>query len=266
MNPRIPARALIDLIEERRFGVEYQPIVALSDEEILGYEALARFYREDGTALAPQQVFDSLHASPLTLYKVEHEMKRLQLAHAPAGGGRLFINLDPDAFQSGRSGEANPLVTLLARSPNVVVEIIENSTISDAEISETMARAFADSGLELALDDIGAAQSMLSLEILLTVDYLKFDRSWLGHMENPMRCTLLRHLVAFAQECGKRTILEGVERESHHAFARAIGFDYVQGFLYKPLFQSTGCLAETAIGRRHGARVSRSDLLRSLVG
>jgi EAL domain-containing protein (putative c-di-GMP-specific phosphodiesterase class I) len=243
MHPKIPARVLIDLIEERRFGVEYQPLVSLADETIMGYEALARFYHGDGTTLAPQQVFDSLHASPLTLYKVEYEMKRLQLVHAPTEGLRLFVNLDPDAFESGLNGQTNPLVTLLAAYPKVVVEIIENSTISDAEISETMASAFADSGVELALDDIGATQSMLSLEILLAVDFLKFDRSWLQHLGNPVRCALLRHLVAFARECGKSTILEGVESEAHHAFAQSIGFDYVQGFLYLPLFRSTGCLA-----------------------
>lgn len=248
MNSKTYTRVLIDLLEERRFGVEYQPIVALSDGKIFGYEALARFYTDDGSLLAPQQVFDALHASPLTLYIVEYEMKRLQLMHAPADGLRLFINLDPDAFQTGCNGAVNSLVELLKSVPDIVVEIIENSTISDAVMSETMARAFADNGLELALDDIGAAQSMLSIEILLSVDFLKFDRSWVGHLRNPVRCTLLRHLVAFARGCGKRTILEGVECETHLAFARDIGFDFVQGFLYTPLFRCTGCLQkETGI-------------------
>lgn len=246
MIQKVSARVLIDLIEGRRFGVEYQPIVSLDNESVMGFEALARFYNDDGSLLAPQRVFDSLHASPLTLYKVEYEMKRLQLIHAPSDGLRLFVNLDPDAFESGRSGQENPLVTLLANSPKVVVEIIENSTISDAKISEAMADAFAGRGVELALDDIGATRSMLSLEILLSVHFLKFDRSWVRHVNNPVRCALLRHLVAFARECGKRTILEGVECERHHAFARSIGFDYAQGFLFRPLFRTTGCLAQVA--------------------
>ncbi len=121
---------------------------------------------------------------------------------------------------------------------------MKNSTISDAVISESMTRAFASSGVELALDDIGAAQSMLSLEIFLTVDFLKFDRSWVRHMDNPVRCALLRHLVAFARECGKHTILEGIECEAHRDFAQSLGFDYVQGFLYRPLFRTTGCLSQ----------------------
>lgn len=247
MHSRLPAQVLLDLIEQRRFGVEYQPIIAIGDGAIIGYEALARFYRSNGTSLPPQQVFDSLHASPLSLFQVEHEMKRLQLAHAPAGRLRLFVNLDPDAFQAGVNGELHPLVALLSKQPGVVVEIIENSNINDADISEAMTAAFSDSNVELALDDIGAPRTMLSLPILLTVDFLKFDRSWVLHPDDPVRCAALRHLVAFARECGKRTILEGVENESHLAFARTIGFDCVQGFLYRPLFRNTGCLAAASM-------------------
>jgi hypothetical protein len=43
--------------------------------------------------------------------------------------------------------------------------------------------------------------SSLSLPILMTVDFLKFDRSWVLHPDVPVRCAALRHLVAFAKEC-----------------------------------------------------------------
>lgn len=236
MNPRLPTRVLLDLIEQRRFGVEYQPIIALDDESIMGYEALARFYSVDGESLSPQLVFDSLHTNPLSLFQLEYEMKQLQLVHAPKGKLRLFVNLDPDAFQAGDNNEINPLVTLLSGHSDVVVEIIENSNINDADISEAMVLAFSGSNVELALDDIGAPHTMLSLPIMLTVGFLKFDRSWLEYLDNSVRCSALRHLVAFAHESGKKTILEGIETKSQLLFARTIGFDYVQGFLYRHLF------------------------------
>jgi EAL domain-containing protein (putative c-di-GMP-specific phosphodiesterase class I) len=243
MNTRLPAQVLLDLIEQRRFGVEYQPIIALNDSTILGYEALARFYDRSGAALSPQLVFDSLHGSPLSLFQVEHAMKRLQLAHAPDDGGRLFVNLDPDAFQAGGQDGSHALVMLLAQNSRVVVEIIENSNVNDADISGAMAEAFAANHIELALDDIGAPRSLVSLPILLAVNYMKFDRSWVLHPDDPARCALLRHLVAFARECGKHTILEGVENQAQLDFATTIGFDYVQGFLFRPLFRNSGCLA-----------------------
>lgn len=237
---RLSTRVLLDLIEQHRFGVEYQPIVSMNDESIIGYEALARFYGMSGEFLSPQLVFDLLHTSPLSLFQVEYKMKQLQLSHAPKNSGRLFVNLDPDAFQVGNSDEINPLVLLLAEHSNIVVEIIENSNINDAEMSEAMVSAFSGSNVELALDDIGAPHTMLSLPIMLTVDFLKFDRSWLEHIENPVHCSALRHLVTFARESKKLTILEGIENESHLSFAKQMGFDYVQGFLYQHLFIQSG--------------------------
>lgn len=248
MHPRLPAQALLELIEQRRFGVEYQPVLSLVDGAIIGYEALARFHDAHGGMLPPQQVFDSLHSSPLSLFQVEYEMKRLQLAHAPPEAGRLFVNLDPDAFQVAAADDRHPLVALLAARPGVVVEIIENSSINDADLSDAMVAAFAGTPVELALDDIGAPHTMLSLPILLAVDFLKFDRSWILHPDDPVRVAALRHLVAFARECGKQTILEGIEHEWQRAFAAAIGFDHVQGFLYRHLFRSTGCLAAVGEG------------------
>jgi EAL domain-containing protein (putative c-di-GMP-specific phosphodiesterase class I) len=81
---RVAATQLLDLMRARRYGVEYQPIVELSGGEIIAYEALARFYAVDGQPLAPKPVFDALHASPLSLYHVEYDMKQLQLATRPA--------------------------------------------------------------------------------------------------------------------------------------------------------------------------------------
>lgn len=244
MQPRLPAQALLELIEHRRFGVEYQPVVSVANGSVFGHEALARFYDSNGEELSPQLVFDSLHASPLSLFQVEYEMKQLQLAHAPHDAPRLFVNLDPDAFQAGSCGaDSHPLVTLLSKRQGVVVEIIENSNINDADISAALVAAFSGSSVELALDDIGAPRTMLSLSILLTVDFLKLDRSWLHSPNDPVHCAALRHLIGFARECGKRTILEGVESESHLAFARDIGVDCVQGFLFRDDFRRTGCLA-----------------------
>jgi EAL domain-containing protein (putative c-di-GMP-specific phosphodiesterase class I) len=237
-----PTQVLLALLEGRRFSVEYQPVIALGDGTVFGWEALARFHGADGAALEPQKVFDALHASPLSLFQVEYEMKRLQLAHAPDDGTRLFLNIDPDAFAVGADEPLHPLVTLLQGRPGVVVEIIENSSLNDADIGEAMCAAFVGSRIQLALDDIGAPRSMLSLPILMSVDFLKFDRSWLAHRSDRVRCAALRHLVAFARECGKTSILEGIENQDHFTFAQGIGVDCVQGYLFRERFRQAGRL------------------------
>lgn len=231
----LSASLLLDVLGQQRFGVEYQPLVDTVTGEITAYEALARFYDRSGTTLRTDHVFDALHDSPLTLFQVEHQMKQLQIERAPSG--TLFLNLDPDAYSVAEEAEAShPLLELICQRPNVVLEIIENSDLSDAKQSARMAEAFSQRQVQLALDDIGAPHSMLSLPLLIQVDCLKFDRNWFARLDCPMYQAALVSLIRYARETGKQTVIEGVETMAHLEKARALGVDLVQGFLYRPLF------------------------------
>jgi EAL domain-containing protein (putative c-di-GMP-specific phosphodiesterase class I) len=233
----LPASLLLDVLGQQRFGVEYQPLVHAKTGEIVAYEALARFYDQAGTILRTDHVFHALHDSPLTLFQVEYQMKQLQLDRAPAG--MWFLNLDPDAYQAADDGdESHPLLDLISPRADVVLEIIENSDLSDAKQSARMAEAFSQCQVRLALDDIGAPHSMLSLPVLIQVDCLKFDRSWFGQLDCPKHQAALKCLISYAHETGKQTVMEGVENDAQLARARTLGVDLVQGFLYRSGFIS----------------------------
>ncbi len=58
-NSLHPHEAL-DILLRQRFGVEYQPIVDTASGDIAGFEALARFWRADGTPVAPDLMFGLL--------------------------------------------------------------------------------------------------------------------------------------------------------------------------------------------------------------
>lgn len=229
---------LHDITSQQRYGVEYQPLVCVASGEIAAFEALARFYRADGSAVAPMQFFEVMHCSTLLLHQVEFQLKRLQLAEAPAGYD-LFLNVDPHAVMPAEDG-GDGMLELIAQEPRVVVELIENTDIQDARASETLHQQLARLGVRTALDDIGAPHALLSLELLTRVDYMKFDRSWLATLDNPPHRQLFVSLLDFARQSGKRTVLEGVETGAMLAQAKAFAIDYVQGFLFRPHFITQG--------------------------
>ncbi|MBO1518122.1 EAL domain-containing protein [Oceanisphaera pacifica] len=235
-HPNIDIYTLYQLLQQRHFGVEYQPIIDLHTNTIMGWEALARFYTTDNTPIRPDWVFEALHADELCLFNIEYQMKKLQLAHAPKEG-LLFLNIDPHAFAVFGDHQSNPLLALLVDKHDVVIEIIENTDANDARHSSAMSHAFKKQGLLMALDDVGDSNSMLSFEVLLHMDYLKLDRSWLTHRHKATHRYLLEALCSFAHRSGKKLILEGVENEQDLRFARKLGVNYVQGFLYRPQFR-----------------------------
>lgn len=224
------------VVQNQRYGVEYQPIVCVHSGEIAAYEGLARFYHDDGTSLPPKIVFNALKDDEKCLRRVERELKSIQIEHSPSGYD-LFINLDRHAVGPMIDTENDPLIDLLSRHRNLVVELIENVDIHDARASIALQQVLQARNIPTALDDIGADHSLISFEVLPLVDYLKFDRIWLQRLHRPEYQSLFNSLLDFARQNQKPAILEGIEDEDMLALAKAYSIDYIQGFRYRNLFK-----------------------------
>lgn len=232
---------LIDLMETQRYGVEYQPIVDVRSQDIYAYECLARFYDADDRPVPPDVVYASLHQSPLSLFQVEYQQKKLQLSNAP-GSEKLFVNLDQDSyFSAGEEDVANnPFVDLFSADghPDITVELIENSEINDAVMSLAMISDLSRHGIDTAIDDVCNPQSMVSTSVLQLVDFIKLDKHVVRSRDDTNFQCLVRSLIDYAQATGRKVILEGVETESDLAFARRLNVDLVQGYWYSDTFVS----------------------------
>jgi EAL domain-containing protein (putative c-di-GMP-specific phosphodiesterase class I) len=230
----IPSDEILEILEAGRFGVQYEPIVELSSGQTIAHEALARFHAADGATIPPGLVFSQLHAAPALLVETELRTKRIQLEHTP--GHTLFVNVDPDAFASAPGGGAELVSILRSARCDVVVEAIENLDEADAERGRAMVAALREHGLPFGLDDVGAANGLISFDMLAFADYLKFDRSLLRRPREARRLAVAEALVAMARRTGARTVLEGVELQSDLDLARDLGVDLVQGYLFRERF------------------------------
>ncbi|WP_028862888.1 EAL domain-containing protein [Psychromonas aquimarina] len=236
---RLQAPQLLSLMEEKRYGVEYQPIVAVSSNDIFAYECLSRFFDADNSCIRPDLVYASLHDNPLSLFQVEYAQKILQLSYAPESTD-IFVNLDQDSYSApGLLKSDNPFVKLFNnyQKSNVIVELIENSELSDAVMSLAMIDNLAKNNINTAIDDLFNPQSMLSTSVVQMVDYIKLDKYVLRNKNNRNFMALVSCMVSYAHNTGKQVILEGVETSDDFNFAEKLGIDYVQGFLYKKLFK-----------------------------
>ncbi|PKG39312.1 EAL domain-containing protein [Psychromonas sp. Urea-02u-13] len=234
------ARQLLELMETKRYGAEYQPIVSTVDGRIFAYECLSRFYKADGQTIPPDLVYASLHDNPLSLFQVEYEQKKLQLSYAPHSAN-IFVNLDQDSYSaSGLLDSNNPFVALFKNynKANVIVELIENSELSDAVMSLSMIDNLSKNNISTAIDDLFNPQSMLSTSVVQMVDYIKLDKYVIKKRHSKNFMPLVNAMISYAHETGKKIILEGVETLEDLTFAKQIGADYVQGFLYKKLFNN----------------------------
>ena len=223
------ARAILD---RGRFWTEYQAIVQARTGRTVAYEALARFVREDGRHVAPARLFKVLHADPALLLRAELTLKLHQVEHAPRLP--LFVNLDPDSWVRAGDRNCNPFLALLSSSPRrIVVEVTEAMALADAASAREMMEALRGRRLPIALDDLGATNAVLSFDALADAEVLKFDRTLIPRLRTPRVRALVQALTQMARQTGAHSVLEGVETTADFVLARDLGFELVQGFLFR---------------------------------
>ena len=223
------ARAILD---RGRFWTEYQAIVQARTGRTVAYEALARFVRRDGRPVPPGRLFSVLHADPALLVRAELTLKLHQVEHAPRQP--LFVNLDPDSWARAGDRHCNPFLALLASSgKRIVVEVTEAMALADAARAQEMMAVLRGRGLPIALDDIGATNAILSFDAVADAEVLKFDRTLIPRLRSHRYRALVQALTRMARETGAHTVLEGVESTAEFVLARDLGFDLVQGFLFR---------------------------------
>jgi EAL domain-containing protein (putative c-di-GMP-specific phosphodiesterase class I) len=236
---RLDLAAIRRMLDEGRFWTEYQPLVNSRTGRTVAFEALARFGRADGRCVAPARVFSLLHADPGLLVRTELTLKLQQVEHAPRAP--LFVNLDPDSWVRAGDRNRNPFLALFSSAAvRVVVEVTEALATADAMRSQQMISALRARRLPVALDDVGAVNSLLSFEAVTEAEVLKFDRTLLPRLRHPRCRALVIALVAMARETGAKTVLEGVETTADFVLARDLGIDLVQGFLFKDRARMSG--------------------------
>lgn len=237
---QLSSATLIELMEKQRFGVEYQPIISIESQEIYAYECLSRFFDEKNTPIAPDIVFSSLHDSPLSLFQVEYQQKKLQLSYSPKNVD-IFVNLDQDSYFSiGTLVDENPFLKLFKdfEKSKITVELIENSEINDAIMSLAMIDNLSKNNIDTAIDDVCNPHSMVSTAVVQLVNYIKLDKFVLSNRSNVNFMLLVESFVSYAHSAGKKIILEGVETIDDLHFARQLNVNFVQGFYYRKLFKN----------------------------
>lgn len=98
-----------------------------------------------------------------------------------------------------------------------------------------MIRALKGAEFGVALEDMGVAGAMVSYDAPSMASEVKFDRSWLAQRRS-RRIEALHWFLGLCRVMEVHTVLEGIETEADLTFARAAGFDWVQGFLFRDRF------------------------------
>ena len=154
------------------------------------------------------------------------------------GDFRLFINIHPEEL-ADFDGMCSRLEMLRPWADRVVLEITERSRLQAIDSWEKTMGRVTEMGFLVAVDDLGAGYSSLSVLADLQPKYIKVDMSIIRnvHLE-PRKRRLVELLCKFAEATDAMIVAEGVEYEEEIKILKECGAHLLQGYFFaKPSLQ-----------------------------
>jgi EAL domain-containing protein (putative c-di-GMP-specific phosphodiesterase class I) len=236
----------------------FQPIVSLAHCRTVGYEGLVRAKQYDGRAVLPQDLFgqDMGEDKAVHLDRLCRGLHIKNFVNAGRHDCWLFLNVSPVACVRGRHyGEffGDFLAHIALPPERVVIEVLENPTLNDQELANSVA-FYRELGCLVAIDDFGVGHSNFGRVWQIKPEIIKLDRSTLiSARQDSTTRRMLPGLVCLLHEAGSIVLIEGVEDEFEAMLALECGADLAQGYYF-------GRPAQTPAAQRDS-----SDTIRSLV-
>ena len=225
-----------------QFRVHYQPVVALPGGELLGFEALVRWYHPARGLLAPGEFLSIIENSPLF-----HELGLALLAQATRQLVRwnrdrqqpLTVNVNFSATQMLQRDFPAAVARVLGRNHCpahwVKVEITETDLLSDVSQAQICLEQLQALGVQVLIDDFGTGYSSLSYLHRFPVSGLKIDRAFIRHLDSQNRDHAIVHsILLMASGLGLEVVAEGIETRAVAVLLANLGCRRGQGFLFDP--------------------------------
>ena len=237
---------LRDALKRNEFNLYYQPIVALKDGRVVGFEALIRWITPQHGLIQPSE-FISLAEETGLIHQIDrwvmHEACR-QVQQWYQYGLSSFpftvsVNLSGSLLQQGNVVQMiREILAETGISPqSLKIELTESVFLETSPSVNQQIQNIRDLGIQLQIDDFGTGYSSLSYLQRFPITAIKIDRSFISRIDAQYSGTeIVQAIITLAKELGLEIIAEGIETVSQLHWLKEAGCDYGQGYLlYRPM-------------------------------
>lgn len=225
------------------FYLNYQPIIHVEDEQIIGMEALLRWKHEEFGEVSPG-VFIPWLENDACFYELGNWIIETALTEAKPIVERypeFILNVNIAYPQMERFGFIEALDSIIKKvefpAKNLCIELTERCRTLEQEYLIRQVKGIKDMGIKVALDDFGTGFSSLDVLSYLSVDTLKIDRGFVtGIIQKKANQAIVKCVSQCANDLGVNVCIEGIEDRVLADFLKTYGPGSYQGFFYsKPI-------------------------------
>ena len=237
---------LLNAIEHKLFHVNYQPLVDIQKNKVIGFEALIRWKDEEIGWVRPD-IFIAIAEKMGVVFDIDRwvfETSIKQVAEWREEFEKPFIlsiNFSPTNFYhncfSSWLSESN--VFQQKRVDWIELEVTERLVLNDDPIVLDGIKKIREKGISFSIDDFGMGYSSLGYikKFSHMLSKIKIDRMFINEiLETEFDIAFVKSIMMLGDSLGLTVLAEGVEEEGQVDLLRKIGCEYVQGYYFsKPL-------------------------------
>ena len=229
-------------IKDGNIEVCYQPLFSLTDRELTGFEALARWQHPELGEISPARFIplaeeigwiDTLGEN--ILRSACKHIRSIHRKFPNYAHTKVNVNLSSQQFRStGLVSRIQLLLSQTGFSPERLrLEITESVFFEHQDRAISMLAQLRDLGVEIDIDDFGTGYSNLSYLVRLPISRLKIDKSFVQMIrEDGSNTEIVRTIIALARNLDLGVVAEGIEHEYQITALRTLGCDSGQGYLF----------------------------------
>jgi diguanylate cyclase (GGDEF)-like protein len=265
-------------IYRNELTIHYQPLIALEQSRIIGFEALVRWNHPTKGPVSPEQFITLAEESGAILSLGRRVLERscqqaVEWDSVPGLAGVIVsVNLSPHQIARNEFlEEVQAILEETGLDPHrLVLEMTETQMFRDMDGAIHKLQTLRQSGIRLAVDDFGTGYSSLGYLRQFPVDILKIPRNFLPTGEqDDNQWAFAGAMVALGKSLGLTIVAEGIEEPGQRDRLIELGCDYGQGFLFSgalPPSQIPAFVVATAGPVRPPDTRSRRQVIGSKLG
>ncbi|HEX4325030.1 MAG TPA: EAL domain-containing protein [Gaiellaceae bacterium] len=223
-------------IERREILVHFQPVVRLANEEIEGFEVLARWPHPTRGLLTAADFLPAAEEAGLTI-----ELGRLVLQQALEAARRwpsqltIWLNLAAAELANERLVDtlAEALKGYGVEPSRLVIEVTESGVIQGSDGALVAMRRLRELGVGLSIDDFGTGYSSLSRLAEFPIESLKIPKPFVDRLVGEDADeAFVDAILRLGDSLGLAAVAEGIEHRAQAQRLRQMGCRYGQGYFF----------------------------------
>ena len=241
MDAKAKARRLLEIdlraaINGNAINLHYQPVIDVSTDEIVGFEALVRWTHPVRGPIPPLDFIGFAEETGLIRPLGEWILRRAcRDAKNWPENIRVAVNLSPAQFKDRNL--ASTILGILKEEgfppSRLEIEITESLLLCDTTANIAVLTCLKNAGIRVTMDDFGTGYSSLGNLRSFPFDKIKIDQSFIRDLENNAdSAAIVRAVLSLGRSLGIGTVAEGVETRAQLEQLFAEGCTQMQGFYY----------------------------------